>query len=69
MSFFFCFSFDLEKGKQSKTENLSKLTDAAFLAVGLDPGQVRELRVDGHAEDLRVELLEVARAVGEGGDF
>ena len=55
------------------TKKLKKLfktlTDAALLAVGLDPGKVGELRVDRHAEDLGVELLKLRGAVGEGGDF
>lgn len=43
----------------------SEARDAANLAVGLDPSQMRELGVHGDAEDLGVDGLELGVAIGE----
>lgn len=44
-------------------EWVREVADTAVFAVGLDPREVRELAVDGEAEDLRVEVLELAVAI------
>jgi len=55
-----------KREKPSARKRNKRLT---LLAVGLDPRQVRELRVDRDAEDLGVELLELLVAVREGRDL
>ena len=45
------------------------VANATLIPRGLDPRQVAELRVDGHAQDLAVEGLELLVAVREAGNL
>ncbi len=57
--------FTLQVGDQG----VSKVAEATLVTGGLDPGQVRELGVNGDTEDLSVDGLELSIAVAEGGDL
>ena len=54
---------------QVSHQGVGDVAQATVLTVGLNPGQVGELAVHGHAQHFAVAAGELAVAVGEGGDL